>query len=127
MVLLAYDVFWVFSGVLSQPTVPPTTSSTMTTTMSMSTMMTTTTTFHTTLPPQPTPPPHRESAMMRMARGIISNGPGCYVKDFAFFRPCFPTLPMLVLFPRWLSEGEVLIGLVSDWKTGGFFLGCRTF
>jgi len=62
-----------------------------------------------------------ESAMARFAFGIITNGPGCHVKTFAFFRPCWPTLPMVTIFPRFLSTGTSVLGL-GDVLVPGLFL-----
>jgi hypothetical protein len=138
-----------------------------TTTTTAATMMTTLTptTSHSTTSATPLPTTtseamttatmRAESAMARFAFGsaymlacdridyrlfvsVISNGPGCHVKTFAFFRACWPTLPrksdvsstigelkcrrsVVTVFPRFLSTGTSVLGL-GDVLVPGLFL-----
>jgi signal peptide peptidase-like protein 2A len=94
--LLVYDCFWVFSTFLHAPAPPPTPFPTM---------------FNATMAPTPMPTSKGESAMLRLAMGILRDSKGCEVATLAFFRPCWPSLPMLTVFPRFLSHGFNAVGL----------------
>jgi hypothetical protein len=67
-------------------------------------------TVHATLP-TPAPTQAGESAMLRLAMGILHNSKGCELSVLALFRPCWPSLPMITVYPRWFVGGFSAVGL----------------
>lgn len=155
MLLLVYDCFWVFatilrpiddgSGMTTLPSTAMSTSMNFTTSIS-DTAMSTFSSFVTLPPtsmPTPTPTHAGESAMLRLAMGILHDSKGCELAVLALFRPCWPSLPMITVYPRWFSGGFSAVGLGDlivpgvhiavlarydrwlnrTWRTGYFALG----
>jgi hypothetical protein len=157
MLLLVYDCFWVFAtilrpvddgGMITTPAMSTPSPSTMMnfTTSISDTAMSTFSSFVTLPPtstPTPTPTHAGESAMLRLAMGILHDSKGCELAVLALFRPCWPSLPMITVYPRWFTGGFSAVGLGDlivpgvhiavlarydrwlgrTWRTGYFALG----